>query len=123
MSALARVEFRSIIGTRHECQCCARMLTVTGVYEGHGPDDPNGYYYEFDNEPQRRWISTSAAAVRFRQVGGIEHTKQAIENLKMAIDVLIEHRATEADIKPYRTNLAEQEARLSEQELKRRRIV
>lgn len=67
MSALARVEFRSIIGTRHECQCCGRMLTVTDVYEGHGLDAP-GYYYQFDNEPGTRWISTSAAAIRFRKV-------------------------------------------------------
>lgn len=65
MSALARIEFRSIIGTRHECQCCGRMLTITDAYEGH---DGSGYYYEFDNEPQRRWISTHAASVRFKKV-------------------------------------------------------
>jgi hypothetical protein len=65
MSAAARVEFRSIIGTRYTCQCCARKLTIVDIYEGHDRDDPPGYYYEFDGEPGVRWITAAGAAVRF----------------------------------------------------------
>jgi len=65
MTALAHVDFMSIIGSRHECQCCGRKLTITDAYEGHGVDDPPGYYYVFDGEPGVRWISCDGAAVRF----------------------------------------------------------
>lgn len=44
-----------------------RVMSITGCYEGHGPDDPSGYYYVFDDaECPAFWISTSALAVRFR---------------------------------------------------------
>lgn len=42
----------------------------------------------------------------------IEQTKQAVANLRAAIDILTRDGATEADIEPYRVNLSEQEARL-----------
>lgn len=58
--------FTGMIGSRHECQCCGRKLTIVGIEEGHGPDDPDGYSYVFDKEPGLRWISTSAANVRFK---------------------------------------------------------
>ena len=57
----------SLIGTRHECQCCGRIAVITGEYS----DDGNGYEYEFEGPGNggRRWISTLAASVRFRRVG------------------------------------------------------
>lgn len=57
-----------MIGSRHECQCCARKLTIVGIDEGHGKDDPPGYAYTFDGEPGVRWISVTGAAVRFRKL-------------------------------------------------------
>ncbi len=59
-----------MIGTRHECQCCARKLTIVEVYDGTrgDPDDAPGYAYVFDGEPGARWISATGAAVRFRKL-------------------------------------------------------
>jgi hypothetical protein len=54
---------------RFECQCCGRVAVITGIFNGgDGPDDPPGYYYEFEGEPGKRWISASAAAMRFRKI-------------------------------------------------------
>lgn len=59
----------SMIGTRHECQCCGRIARIIDEYN----DSPSetGYLYEFESEPgQQRWISTASAAIRFRRIGG-----------------------------------------------------
>jgi hypothetical protein len=59
---------------RFECQCCGRIATIVGIFHGgDGPDDPPGYYYEFDGDTidghrVQRWISASAAAIRFRKI-------------------------------------------------------
>jgi hypothetical protein len=57
----------SMIGTRHECQCCARIATIVDVYDDGGGE--HGYIYTFDGEPGQRWISTKAASIRFRRIG------------------------------------------------------
>lgn len=46
-----------------------RPLTIIGSYEGHGPDEPNGWIYTFDDEPGRaRWIPARAVPMRFQKV-------------------------------------------------------
>ena len=64
-----RADAPSLIGTRHECQCCGRIARITGEYDD-GPGE-TGYEYEFEGPGNggRRWISTLAASVRFRRVG------------------------------------------------------
>jgi hypothetical protein len=54
---------------RVKYQCNGRPVTIGEPYEGHGPDDPSGWYYTFDDEPHKRhWISTAAMVVRFEPV-------------------------------------------------------
>lgn len=55
----------TMVGTRHECQCCGRIARITGEYD----DDGTGYEYEFEGEPGKRWISTHAASIRFKKIG------------------------------------------------------
>jgi hypothetical protein len=44
----------------------ARRVTIGESYVGHGPDDPSGYYYRFEDEPRtRHWISAGALPIRF----------------------------------------------------------
>jgi hypothetical protein len=56
-----------MIGTRHSCQCCGRIARIIDEY-----DDGSecGYIYIFEGVAGKRWISTSAAAIRFRRIGG-----------------------------------------------------
>jgi hypothetical protein len=57
-----------------------RPITVTGAYIGHGPDDPDGYYYQFDDEPQtEHWIAGASANVRFKVVSKEKETTNASE--------------------------------------------
>lgn len=44
-----------------------RSVTIGEAYVGHGPDDPSGYYYTFDDEPNgvTHWISAGALPIRF----------------------------------------------------------
>jgi hypothetical protein len=43
-----------------------RRLTIGNAYVGHGPDDPSGYDYTFDDQPNvTHWISTGALPIRF----------------------------------------------------------
>jgi hypothetical protein len=56
-----------MIGTRHECACCGRIARILGIYD-EGPGE-TGYIYKFESEPETRWISTKAAAIRFHRVG------------------------------------------------------
>jgi hypothetical protein len=40
--------------------------TFYHAYVGHGPDDPSGYDYTFDDQPNvTHWISTGALPIRF----------------------------------------------------------
>jgi hypothetical protein len=43
----------------------ARVVLVTESYVGHGPEDPSGYYYHYEGETVRHWISTAALKIRF----------------------------------------------------------
>jgi hypothetical protein len=52
----------TMIGTRHECQCCGRVARVIGEYD-------DGYDFVFEGEPGLRWISTQDALIRFKCVG------------------------------------------------------
>lgn len=46
-----------------------RALTVTGSYDGHGPDDPPGWYYVFDDKPAvTHWIPARAVPMRFKSL-------------------------------------------------------
>lgn len=45
--------------------CNGRLVTVGESYDGHGEDDPPGYYYQFDGEKQSHWISARAVPIRF----------------------------------------------------------
>lgn len=42
-----------------------RPVTILEPYEGHGPDDPPGWYYRFDGEAGTHFISASALPIRF----------------------------------------------------------
>jgi len=42
-----------------------RGLTIVEEYVGHGPDDPSGYDYKFDDETITHWISAGALPIRF----------------------------------------------------------
>ena len=47
-----------------------RSLTIIGSYEGHGPDEPNGWIYTFDDDPGRaHWIPARAVPMRFEKTG------------------------------------------------------
>lgn len=51
--------------------CLGRPVTVGESYEGHGPDDPSGYYYQFDDKPgTTHWISAGALPIRFTKLEG-----------------------------------------------------
>jgi hypothetical protein len=53
-----------------------RALTVTGSYDGHGADDPPGWYYRFDDEPDvAHWISARAVPIRFDEGTGVMDAK------------------------------------------------
>lgn len=46
-----------------------RPLTITGSYDGHGPDDPPGWYYVFDHAPRvTHWIPARAVPMRFKSL-------------------------------------------------------
>lgn len=67
-----------MIGTRHECQCCNRVAIITGEYDDGAGE--NGYEYEFEGEVGKRWISTTAASIRFRRIGDApERVLQALQ--------------------------------------------
>ena len=55
-------------GSRHVAVRDGYEMTITESYEGHGPDDPSGYYYVYDDERVTHWCSTAALAVRFRKI-------------------------------------------------------
>lgn len=42
-----------------------RAVTIGAAYIGCGPDDPSGYYYTFDDDGSRHWISAAALPIRF----------------------------------------------------------
>lgn len=47
-----------------------RPLTIIGSYEGHGPDEPCGWIYTFDDQPGRpHWIPARAVPMRFEKKG------------------------------------------------------
>lgn len=71
----------TMIGTRHECQCCGRIATIIDEYFDEGE---SGYIYKFDGVPERRWISTMAASIRFRRVG--DDRKGVMAALRASID-------------------------------------
>ena len=81
-----RADAPSLIGTRHECQCCGRIARITGEYDD-GPGE-TGYEYEFEGPGNggRRWISTHAAAIRFRRCGDDEAAVAAALTASMAVD-------------------------------------
>jgi hypothetical protein len=42
-----------------------RKVTIVAEYEGHGPDDPSGYYYKMEGDNITHWISALALSIRF----------------------------------------------------------
>ena len=54
-----------LIGRRY--YSAARQVEIVGSYDGHGRDDPPGYYYKFIGETAVHWISATGAAVRFKK--------------------------------------------------------
>ena len=46
-----------------------RPITLGEFYEGHGPDDPSGRYYVYDDTPHvTHWMSTGAMAIRMKEI-------------------------------------------------------
>lgn len=42
-----------------------RPVTLGEFYEGHGPDDPSGRYYVYDDSPHvTHWMSTGSMVIR-----------------------------------------------------------
>lgn len=66
-----------------------RALTIGEAYEGHGHDDPPGYYYTFDDEAangkDRHWISCGALPTRF--------TKEPMSR-EQALEKIVQAKAT-----------------------------
>jgi hypothetical protein len=61
--------------------CNGRPITIGEAYEGHGRDDPSGWYYSFDDEPGSHWISAAASAVRFEALPTLSHTNYRLHVL------------------------------------------
>lgn len=53
-----------MVGARF--QAAGRPLTIVAEYEGHGADDPSGWYYKFDGDNFTHWISAGALPIRFQ---------------------------------------------------------
>ena len=46
-----------------------RPVTLGEWYEGHGPDDPSGRYYVYDDTPHvTHWMSTGAMQIRMKEI-------------------------------------------------------
>ena len=88
-ASIDRDDAPSMIGTRHECQCCGRIARITGEYCDGGEEGryDTGYEYEFEGPGNggRRWISTHAASLRFRRVGGDAAAVAAALTASMAV--------------------------------------
>lgn len=42
-----------------------RPIVVVGDYEGHGSDDPHGWYWRYADEKTVHWVSATGFSVRF----------------------------------------------------------
>ena len=42
-----------------------RKVNIVAEYEGHGADDPSGYYYKLEGDNLTHWISAGALPIRF----------------------------------------------------------